>query len=87
MNGLTVRLALDLLALAPGSYLGVTGAAGIIGRYAIQLGVADGLNVIAQCAAKDADTCLTSASTLGSTATAIGRAQCANTPAARVSTG
>ena len=58
MNGLTVRLALDLMDLAAGDHLGITGAAGIIGRYAIQLGVAEGLTVIAQCAAKDADAVL-----------------------------
>jgi NADPH:quinone reductase-like Zn-dependent oxidoreductase len=47
MNGLTVRLALDLLALKPGDTLAVTGAAGAVGGYAIELGVADGLRVIA----------------------------------------
>jgi len=47
MNGLTVRLALDLLALKPGQFLAVTGAAGAVGGYAVQLGVADGLRVIA----------------------------------------
>ena len=38
MNGLTVRNALDLLALPPGSTLAVTGSAGIVGQFAIQLG-------------------------------------------------
>jgi NADPH:quinone reductase-like Zn-dependent oxidoreductase len=47
MNGLTVRLALDRLALKPGQTLGVTGAAGAVGGYAVELGVADGLRVIA----------------------------------------
>jgi NADPH:quinone reductase-like Zn-dependent oxidoreductase len=47
MNGLTVRLALDRLALAPKQTLGVTGAAGAVGGYAVELGVADGLRVIA----------------------------------------
>jgi NADPH:quinone reductase len=47
MNGLTVRLALDLLALKPGDTLAVTGAAGAVGGYAIELGVAEGLRVIA----------------------------------------
>jgi NADPH:quinone reductase-like Zn-dependent oxidoreductase len=47
MNGLTVRLALDRLALGPGQTLGVTGAAGAVGGYAVELGVADGLRVIA----------------------------------------
>jgi NADPH2:quinone reductase len=47
MNGLTARLALDLLALPPGATLAVTGAAGAVGGYAIQLGKAGGLKVIA----------------------------------------
>jgi NADPH:quinone reductase len=47
MNGLTVRLALDRLALAPGQTLGVTGAAGAVGGYAVELGVSEGLRVIA----------------------------------------
>ena len=47
MNGLTVRLALDRLALKPGQTLGVTGAAGAVGGYAVELGVAEGLRVIA----------------------------------------
>jgi len=47
MNGLTVRLALDRLALKPGQTLGVTGAAGAVGGYAVELGVSEGLRVIA----------------------------------------
>src|SRR5262245_1969588 len=47
MNGLTVRLALDRLALRPGQTLGVTGAAGAVGGYAVELGASDGLRVIA----------------------------------------
>jgi NADPH:quinone reductase-like Zn-dependent oxidoreductase len=47
MNGLTVRLALDLLALKPGQTLAVSGAAGAVGAYAVELGVAEGLRVIA----------------------------------------
>ena len=53
MNGLTVRLALDKLALGPGQTLGVTGAAGAVGGYAVELGVSDGLRVIAVAAPKD----------------------------------
>jgi NADPH:quinone reductase len=53
MNGLTVRLALDLLGLKPGQTLAVTGAAGAVGGYAIELGVADGLRVIAIASASD----------------------------------
>ena len=46
MNGMTVRTALDMLALPPGSTLAVTGSAGIVGQYAIQLGLHAGLTVI-----------------------------------------
>lgn len=53
MNGLTVRLALDLLDLKPGQTLGVTGAAGAVGGYAVELGVSEGLRVIAVAAPKD----------------------------------
>ena len=37
MNGLTARLALDLLGLAPNQTVAVSGAAGAVGGYAIQL--------------------------------------------------
>jgi NADPH:quinone reductase-like Zn-dependent oxidoreductase len=47
MNGLTVRLALDLLGLKPGQTLAVSGAAGAVGGYAVELGVSEGLRVIA----------------------------------------
>lgn len=53
MNGLTARLALDMLALAPGDTLAVTGAAGALGGYAIQLGKADGLRVVADASEAD----------------------------------
>jgi NADPH:quinone reductase-like Zn-dependent oxidoreductase len=53
MNGLTVRRALDLLALKPGATLVVTGAAGAVGGYAVQLGAADGLRVIAVASTSD----------------------------------
>lgn len=53
MNGLTVRLALDLLDLKPGQTLGVTGAAGAVGAYAVELGALTGLSVIAVAAPKD----------------------------------
>jgi NADPH:quinone reductase-like Zn-dependent oxidoreductase len=53
MNGLTVRLALDRLALKPGQTLGVTGAAGAVGGYAVELGVSEGLRVIAVARAQD----------------------------------
>ena len=47
MNGLTARLALDTLDLQPGQTLAVSGAAGALGGYAVQLGKAAGLRVIA----------------------------------------
>src|SRR4029450_10774108 len=53
MNGLTVRLALDRLALKPGQTLGVTGAAGAGGGYAVGPGVAAGLRVIAVARSQD----------------------------------
>jgi NADPH2:quinone reductase len=53
MNGLTARLALDLLGLEPGRILAVTGAAGAVGGYAVQLGKADGLRVIADASEAD----------------------------------
>ncbi len=59
MNALTVRAALDQLALRPGQALGVTGAAGAVGGYAIQLARAEGLRVIAD--ASPADEALVSA--------------------------
>jgi NADPH:quinone reductase-like Zn-dependent oxidoreductase len=58
MNGLTVRRALDLLALAPGSTLLVTGAAGAVGSYGASLGNADGLNVIATASSRDKEAVL-----------------------------
>jgi NADPH2:quinone reductase len=54
MNGLTARRALDLLALRPGETLAVTGAAGAVGGYTIQLAVTEGLLVIADASAGDA---------------------------------
>ncbi|AFP39676.1 NADPH:quinone reductase related Zn-dependent oxidoreductase [Mycolicibacterium smegmatis MC2 155] len=53
MNGLTARLALDVLDLAPGETVAVTGAAGAVGGYAIQLAKVDGLRVIADAAPAD----------------------------------
>jgi NADPH:quinone reductase-like Zn-dependent oxidoreductase len=53
MNGMTVRAALGMLALPAGSVLAVTGAAGAVGGYAIQLGTHDGLAVVADAAPAD----------------------------------
>jgi NADPH:quinone reductase-like Zn-dependent oxidoreductase len=55
MNALTVRAALDELALHPGQTLGITGAAGVVGGYAIQLGRAEGLRVVADAGTADED--------------------------------
>jgi NADPH:quinone reductase-like Zn-dependent oxidoreductase len=53
MNALTVRAALDALDLRPGRLLAVTGAAGAVGGFAVQLGRADGLQVVADAAPQD----------------------------------
>lgn len=53
MNGLTARLALDTLSLVPGQTVAVTGAAGAVGGYVVQLAKADGLRVIADAAPRD----------------------------------
>ncbi|NYI03678.1 NADP-dependent oxidoreductase [Allostreptomyces psammosilenae] len=53
MNGLTARLALDLLDLPSGGTLAVTGAAGAVGGYAVALAAHAGLRVIAD--AKESD--------------------------------
>ncbi|MEU6655661.1 NADP-dependent oxidoreductase [Streptomyces sp. NPDC046900] len=47
MNALTARCALDALALPPAATLLVTGAAGAVGGYTVQLAATAGLNVIA----------------------------------------
>jgi NADPH:quinone reductase-like Zn-dependent oxidoreductase len=56
LNGLTAAQALDLLDLAPGQTLLVTGAAGAVGGFAVELAVARGLRVVA--AADDRDEAL-----------------------------
>ncbi|MEU6603025.1 quinone oxidoreductase family protein [Streptomyces flaveolus] len=53
MNGLTARRALDVLGLAPGDWIAVTGAAGAMGGYVVQLAKADGLRVVADAAPAD----------------------------------
>lgn len=53
MNGLTARRTLDLLDLAPGQTLGVTGSAGTYGGYVIELAAAGGLRVIADSSSDD----------------------------------
>jgi NADPH:quinone reductase-like Zn-dependent oxidoreductase len=53
MNGLTARQALDALSLDPGETIAVTGAAGAVGGYAMQLARAEGLRVVADAAPAD----------------------------------
>lgn len=53
MNGLTARMALDLLKPPPGGTVAVVGAAGAVGGYAVQLAKAEGLRVVADAALRD----------------------------------
>lgn len=53
MNALTARRALDLMGLRSGEVLAVTGAAGALGGFIVQLAKADGLTVVADTADKD----------------------------------
>jgi len=53
MNGLTATQMLELAALRPGQTIAVTGAAGTLGNYLIQLAKIQGLTVIADAAPKD----------------------------------
>jgi NADPH2:quinone reductase len=55
MNALTARMALDALELPPAATIAVTGAAGAVGGYAVQLAKAAGLTVIADAAQTDHD--------------------------------
>lgn len=55
MNGLTAKVALDMLRLEPGQTFGVTGAAGVLGGYAVALGRHLGLRVVADAAPDDED--------------------------------
>jgi NADPH:quinone reductase-like Zn-dependent oxidoreductase len=54
MNGLTARLALDKLALRPGQTLAVTGAAGAVGGYVMELAASEGLRVLGDASPADA---------------------------------
>jgi NADPH:quinone reductase-like Zn-dependent oxidoreductase len=53
MNGLTVRRTLDVLGLPPGATVAVTGAAGAVGGYAVELAKVEGLRVIADASPAD----------------------------------
>jgi NADPH2:quinone reductase len=53
MNGLTAQVCLDELGLEPGQTVGVTGAAGTLGGYAVQLAKARGLRVVADASSAD----------------------------------
>jgi len=55
MNGLTARRCLDLLDLAPGATIAVTGAAGAFGGYVVELAKVAGLRVIADAKESDRD--------------------------------
>ncbi len=55
LNALTATQALDLLALEEGGTLAVTGAAGAVGGYAVQLAARRGLRVVAVAGAPDED--------------------------------
>ncbi|MFI6930375.1 NADP-dependent oxidoreductase [Streptomyces sp. NPDC050287] len=55
MNALTAHQALALMDLAPGATLAVTGAAGALGGYAVQLAVQRGLRVVADARDEDRD--------------------------------
>lgn len=53
MNGMTAALVIEALDLPPGATIAVTGAAGAVGGYVIQLAKAAGLQVIADASEKD----------------------------------
>ncbi|MGP3970951.1 NADP-dependent oxidoreductase [Streptomyces sp. 6N223] len=55
MNAMTARLALDALSVPHGGTVAVTGAAGAVGGYAVELAKADGLTVIADAAQRDTE--------------------------------
>ncbi|GAB2581833.1 NADP-dependent oxidoreductase [Streptomyces capparidis] len=55
LNGLTAWQSLDALALPPGETLLVTGAAGAVGGFAVELGALRGLRVVAVAGAADED--------------------------------
>ena len=58
LNAVAAHLALDALTLGPGQSVAVTGAAGAVGGYAVQLAKARGLTVIADAVLDGADAVL-----------------------------
>ena len=54
MNGLTAKVVHDVADLGPGATFGVTGAAGVLGSYAIAIAKHRGLHVVADAAPDDA---------------------------------
>jgi NADPH:quinone reductase-like Zn-dependent oxidoreductase len=55
MNALTTRMMLDALDLSPGQILAVTGAAGVLGCYTVEMAKSDGLWVIADASPADTE--------------------------------
>lgn len=53
MNGLTALVTMDVLGLEPGQTIAVTGAAGCVGGYVVQLAKSRGLAVIADASGQD----------------------------------
>ncbi|WP_326761668.1 NADP-dependent oxidoreductase [Streptomyces phaeochromogenes] len=53
LNGMTAQQAIDLLSMAEGDWLAVTGSAGSVGGYTVQLAKAAGLRVVADAAPAD----------------------------------
>src|SRR5262249_43160159 len=53
LNGLTALMVLDMLDLPPEATIAVTGAAGAVGGYAVQLATVGGVRVIGDAAASD----------------------------------
>lgn len=80
MNGLTARQALDLLALPARRTVAVTGGAGVVGGYVIQMAkAADGLTVIADAWPEDEELVRSSGPTSSSREATISPSTCSGT--------
>lgn len=55
LNGLTARLMIDALELAPGATIAVTGAAGSVGGFVVELAKSEGYRVVADAKPEDRD--------------------------------